>query len=175
MEIIPAADLRGGRCVRLFQGDYDQETVFSDDPVAVAQRWAAEGAPRLHVADLDGAREGRPVNDEAARRIIAAVDRDMPATLRGSREVWHPRFAGSEYKLKVDFRRTKPTKYELCKIDGPCCKLAPDSERQGTIPYEFKTFSEYKVTYGFIEKAGEEPLEFQTCMHSGCGQGPTRV
>ncbi len=73
MEIIPAIDLRGGRCVRLFQGDYDRETVFSDDPVATAQRWTDEGAPRLHVVDLDGAREGRPVNDAAVRAIIAAV------------------------------------------------------------------------------------------------------
>jgi phosphoribosylformimino-5-aminoimidazole carboxamide ribotide isomerase len=73
MEIIPAVDLRGGRCVRLVQGDYDRETVFSDDPVAVAQRWAAQGATRLHVADLDGAREGRPVNEAAARAIIESV------------------------------------------------------------------------------------------------------
>ena len=73
MEIIPAIDLRGGRCVRLVQGDYDRETVFSDDPVATAQRWVSEGAPRLHVVDLDGAREGRPVNADAAGTIIAAV------------------------------------------------------------------------------------------------------
>ncbi|MDZ4278193.1 MAG: HisA/HisF-related TIM barrel protein, partial [Dehalococcoidia bacterium] len=55
MEVIPAIDLRAGRCVRLVQGDYDRETVFSDDPVAVAQRWAGEVAPRQHHADLDGA------------------------------------------------------------------------------------------------------------------------
>lgn len=73
MEIIPAVDLRGGRCVRLLQGDYDKETVFSDDPVATARRWAEQGAPRLHVADLDGAREGRPVNAGAIERILAAV------------------------------------------------------------------------------------------------------
>ncbi len=73
MEVIPAIDLRGGRCVRLVQGDYDRETVFSDDPVATAQRWASEGAPRLHVVDLDGAREGRPVNDAAVRQVIEAV------------------------------------------------------------------------------------------------------
>ncbi len=73
MEVIPAVDLRGGRCVRLVQGDFDRETVFSDDPVAAARRWAREGATRLHVVDLDGAREGRPVNAEAARRIIDAV------------------------------------------------------------------------------------------------------
>jgi phosphoribosylformimino-5-aminoimidazole carboxamide ribotide isomerase len=81
LEIIPAIDLRGGRCVRLVQGDYDRETVFSDDPVATAQRWAAEGAARLHVVDLDGAREGRPVNDAAVREIIAAVS--LPVQVAG--------------------------------------------------------------------------------------------
>ena len=73
MEVIPAIDLRGGRCVRLVQGDYDRELVFSDDPVATALRWAELGAPRLHVVDLDGAREGRPVNDAVVRSIIEAV------------------------------------------------------------------------------------------------------
>ena len=55
MEIIPAIDLRGGNCVRLYQGDYEQETVFSDDPLGVAERWQAEGGERLHIVDLDGA------------------------------------------------------------------------------------------------------------------------
>jgi phosphoribosylformimino-5-aminoimidazole carboxamide ribotide isomerase len=73
MEVIASIDVRGGRCVRLIQGDYDRETIFSDDPVAMAKRWEAEGAPRIHVVDLDGAREGRPVNDETVRRIIEAV------------------------------------------------------------------------------------------------------
>jgi len=81
VEVIPAIDLRGGRCVRLVQGDYDRETVFSDDPVAVARRWQQEGAPRLHVADLDGAREGRPVNAEAVRAVIEAVS--IPVQVSG--------------------------------------------------------------------------------------------
>ncbi len=81
MEVIPAIDLRGGRCVRLTQGDYDRETVFSDDPIAVATRWANEGAARLHVVDLDGAREGRPVNDGVVRDIIAAVE--LPVQVAG--------------------------------------------------------------------------------------------
>src|SRR3972149_3654420 len=55
-EVIPAIDLRDGRCVRLVQGDYDRETVYSDDPVEVARRWQTLGARRLHVVDLDGAR-----------------------------------------------------------------------------------------------------------------------
>ena len=73
MEVIPAIDLRGGRCVRLVQGDYNRELVFSDDPVETAKRWEAAGATRLHVVDLDGAREGRPVNDAAVRAIIASA------------------------------------------------------------------------------------------------------
>lgn len=72
-EVIPAIDLRGGRCVRLLQGDYDRETAYSDDPVAVAQRWGALGAPRLHVVDLDGAKEGAPRNQEVMAAICRAV------------------------------------------------------------------------------------------------------
>ena len=74
MELIPAIDVRDGRCVRLYQGDYARETVFSDDPVAVARRWQAEGAPRLHLVDLDGAREGRPVNNGVIIAIARAVN-----------------------------------------------------------------------------------------------------
>jgi len=81
MEVIPAIDIRGGRCVRLVQGDYDRETVFADDPAAAARRWRDAGAKRLHVVDLDGAREGRPVNVESVERIVAAVD--VPVQLGG--------------------------------------------------------------------------------------------
>lgn len=73
MEIIPAIDIRGGRCVRLAQGDYARETVYADDPVEVARRWQAAGAPRLHVVDLDGARQGRPVNEGTVDRLLASV------------------------------------------------------------------------------------------------------
>ena len=73
MEIIPAIDIRGGRCVRLLQGDYGRETVFADDPAAVARRWRDAGATRLHLVDLDGAREGRPVNRATVGKILAAV------------------------------------------------------------------------------------------------------
>ncbi|HUF52875.1 MAG TPA: 1-(5-phosphoribosyl)-5-[(5-phosphoribosylamino)methylideneamino]imidazole-4-carboxamide isomerase [Dehalococcoidia bacterium] len=70
MEIIPAIDIRGGRCVRLDQGDYDRETVYADDPSEVAARWREAGATRLHVVDLDGAREGTPRNENIVRRTI---------------------------------------------------------------------------------------------------------
>jgi len=74
MIVYPAIDLRGGRCVRLFQGEFDQETVYGDDPVAVARRWQAAGARWLHVVDLDGAREGRPVQSGLVEAICRAVD-----------------------------------------------------------------------------------------------------
>ena len=69
MDVFPAIDLRGGKCVRLFQGDYAKEQVFSDDPVGVAQRWEREGATFLHVVDLDGAASGNPANLNAIQRI----------------------------------------------------------------------------------------------------------
>ncbi len=73
MEIIPAIDIRGGRCVRLDQGDYDRETVFADDPVEMVRRWEKAGAKRLHVVDLDGARDGKPQNEDVIRRVIEAA------------------------------------------------------------------------------------------------------
>ncbi len=73
MLILPAIDLRGGRCVRLRQGDYDQETVFGADPAALARRWVDQGARYLHLVDLDGAREGRPINGSSIRAIVTAA------------------------------------------------------------------------------------------------------
>lgn len=73
MELIPAIDIRGGRCVRLVQGDYARETVYDADPLAVARRWVEGGATRLHVVDLDGAREGAPRNRAVIERIAAGV------------------------------------------------------------------------------------------------------
>ena len=81
MQIWAAIDLRNGHCVRLLQGDYQQETVYDDDPPAVAARWVREGAQYLHLVDLDGAREGRPVNLEAVQKILATVD--VPCELGG--------------------------------------------------------------------------------------------
>jgi phosphoribosylformimino-5-aminoimidazole carboxamide ribotide isomerase len=74
MQIWPAIDLRGGKCVRLRQGDYQQETVFGEDPAEMARQWVRQGARQLHLVDLDGARDGRSANREALRAIHAAVD-----------------------------------------------------------------------------------------------------
>jgi phosphoribosylformimino-5-aminoimidazole carboxamide ribotide isomerase len=70
MEIIPAVDIRGGRCVRLYQGDYNQETVFDEDPVTAALSWYSQGARWLHIVDLDGAVAGEPRNMEVIGEIM---------------------------------------------------------------------------------------------------------
>jgi phosphoribosylformimino-5-aminoimidazole carboxamide ribotide isomerase len=72
--LYPAIDIRAGHAVRLVQGDYERETVFDDDPVDAALRWVEQGARALHVVDLDGAREGRPVNLDHVRRICAVAE-----------------------------------------------------------------------------------------------------
>jgi phosphoribosylformimino-5-aminoimidazole carboxamide ribotide isomerase len=81
MFIYPAIDLLGGRCVRLRQGDYSRETVFSNDPAAVARRWVELGADRLHLVDLDGAKAGWPVNGHVVRKIVEAAG--VPCQLGG--------------------------------------------------------------------------------------------
>lgn len=74
VELYPAIDVRDGRCVRLYQGDYDRETVYGDDPVAQARAFAADGAPWIHVVDLDAARTGDPRNRSVVAAVAAAVD-----------------------------------------------------------------------------------------------------
>jgi phosphoribosylformimino-5-aminoimidazole carboxamide ribotide isomerase len=81
--IIPAIDLKDGRCVRLQQGKMELATVFSEDPVAMAKHWLAQGAKRLHIVDLNGAIAGRPKNEKVIRAIIKAVGEQLPIQLGG--------------------------------------------------------------------------------------------
>jgi phosphoribosylformimino-5-aminoimidazole carboxamide ribotide isomerase len=81
--IIPAIDLKDGRCVRLQQGNMESAKVFSDNPVAMAKHWAAEGAKRLHIIDLNGAVAGRPKNEKVIREMIAAVGEQVPIQVGG--------------------------------------------------------------------------------------------
>ena len=83
MLIIPAIDLKDGRCVRLEQGRMDSATVFSEDPVAMARHWAAQGAKRLHIVDLNGAIAGRPKNGKVIRGMIEALGGKLPIQLGG--------------------------------------------------------------------------------------------
>lgn len=83
MLLIPAIDLKDGRCVRLKQGDMNDETVFSDDPAAVARQWVEQGARRMHLVDLNGAVAGRPRNESAIRAIVDAVGSTIPVQVGG--------------------------------------------------------------------------------------------
>jgi phosphoribosylformimino-5-aminoimidazole carboxamide ribotide isomerase len=83
MLLIPAIDLKDGRCVRLRQGDMNDATVFSDDPVQMALNWVEQGARRLHLVDLNGAVAGRPKNEKVIREIVEAVGYRVPVQLGG--------------------------------------------------------------------------------------------
>jgi len=83
MLIIPAIDIKQGRAVRLEQGDMDKETVFSDDPAAVARHWLEQGARRLHLVDLNGAVAGKPRNESVIKDIVRAIDGRIPIQLGG--------------------------------------------------------------------------------------------
>ncbi len=134
MELYPAIDLRGGRCVRLLQGQFDAETVYSDDPVQTALRWQSEGARWLHVVDLDGAREGAPQQLpvlhsiceavhipvqfggglRSERAVAQAFEAGATRVVLGSVAVTHPEFAqrmfrewGERVVLGVDVREGK--------------------------------------------------------------------
>ena len=83
MLLIPAIDLKDGKCVRLRQGDMNDSTAFGDDPAAVARRWLDAGARRLHLVDLNGAFAGKPVNESAVKSILAEIDNEIPVQLGG--------------------------------------------------------------------------------------------
>ena len=83
MLLIPAIDLKDGRCVRLKQGNLDDETVFSDSPAEVARRWLDLGAERIHLVDLNGAVSGKPQNGAVIREIVDAVGAEVPVQLGG--------------------------------------------------------------------------------------------
>lgn len=83
MDLLPAIDIRNGKCVQLKQGDFERETVYGVDPVAMAQHWHAQGARRLHIVDLDAAKEGRPVNDAVIRRIVTLLRGEVSVQVAG--------------------------------------------------------------------------------------------
>ncbi len=101
MILYPAIDIRDGKAVRLTQGDYERERVFDDDPLAAAIRWVDAGARALHVVDLDGAREGRPLNAHHVERIVrgVGVPVQVGGGLRDSVSVDHVLAAGAEWAV----------------------------------------------------------------------------
>lgn len=119
-EVIPAIDLRGGRCVRLHQGNYDEETVFSDDPLDVALKWQSMGAPRLHIVDLDGAASGELKNLDIIEQMANAIL--VPTQLGGG--IRH--LATIERLLKIGIERV---------ILGTAAVEAPDLVREACRKY----------------------------------------
>ena len=83
MLIIPAIDLKDGKCVQLQQGLMDKSTIFSENPAEMARKWVDEGAKRLHLVDLNGAFSGRPVNETAIKSIVTEVGGEIPIQLGG--------------------------------------------------------------------------------------------
>ena len=157
MEVIPAIDLKDGRCVRLLQGDFDKETVFSTDPAAVARRWQEAGAPRIHVVDLQGAASGHAHNSEAVARILEAVD--IPIQLGGgvrnmeSLECWLARgvqrvVLGTAAVEDPDFLT------EACSKFGDAVIVGIDA-RDGKVSASGWTRTTEVDAISFIERVGE--------------------
>lgn len=119
MRLIPAIDLLGGRCVRLKQGRMDDSTIYGDDPVAMAGRWVEQGAERLHLVDLDGARDGKPGNADAIRAIAKAypnLELEVGGGIRSLATAKEYAATGVEY-LIVGTRAVKEPEFgdELCR------------------------------------------------------------
>jgi len=148
MEVIPAVDIRGGRCVRLYQGDYDRETVFSEDPAGMARHWERLGAPRLHVVDLDGARSGRPVNDRVIEELLSTVK--IPVQVAGGirrLEVIgrYLEMGAARVVLGTAAVRDQPLVSKACDIFREAVVVAVDA-RRGRV-----------ATAGWREASGETP------------------
>jgi phosphoribosylformimino-5-aminoimidazole carboxamide ribotide isomerase len=136
--LYPAIDILDGRAVRLAQGDYDRETPYDEDPVAAARRWEQEGARWLHVVDLDGAREGEPINLDHVRRIVAAVGIpiQLGGGLRDSKKVEEALSAGAERVVLGTAAARDPDVAEAIAAAHPERVVAAVDAREGKVTAE---------------------------------------
>jgi phosphoribosylformimino-5-aminoimidazole carboxamide ribotide isomerase len=136
--LIPAIDIRGGRTVRLVQGDYDRETEFDADPLAAAERWIAQGAEALHVVDLDGARGGEPANLEHVRRIAeaATVPIQVGGGLRTPDAVSDVLAAGATRAVLGTAAVEEPALVETLAVEHPNRIVVAADARSGRIAVE---------------------------------------
>ena len=127
MEIWPAIDIRGGKCVRLQQGDYKRETVFASDPAAMARLWVDLGARRLHLVDLDGAREGRPSICQR-RGDCEGLGSALRTRRRSAQRLWHPGIAQgwgrADYHRHVGDQGARLVQADVSKISQPAWSWA---------------------------------------------------
>lgn len=150
MLLIPAIDLKDGRCVRLRQGRMDDETVFSDDPVDMAARWVNEGARRLHLVDLNGAFAGEPVNGGAVRAIAAKYP-DLPIQVGGG--IRDQATIASYLQAGVSFAIIGTKAVQEPEFVGQACKAFPGNiivgldAKDGMVAIDgWATITEHKVT-----------------------------
>ena len=158
MDVIPAIDLLGGRCVRLYQGDYAQSEVVGDDPIATAHRWAEAGATRLHLVDLDGAKTGQPVNDDVIREIAAALE--IPVQVGGG--VRSLEIAERLFKLGVERVIVGTLAVEQPEVLADMCDRHPNRIAVGIDARNGKV-----ATRGWLETSTVEASDLVTtvCAH----------
>ncbi len=155
IEIIPAIDLRNGKCVRLYQGNYEQETVFSDDPVEVAFKWQSLGAPRLHIVDLDGAASGELHNLDIAKEIASSVL--VPTQLGGGIR----QLEAVEQLLRAGIERVilSTAAVEIPKLVEEACQRFSES-----IVVSIDALGGYIAIHGWRQETGREAIEFAKSM-----------
>lgn len=150
MEVIPAVDLKGGKCVRLYQGDYQQETVFSDDPVSMALQWQSLGATRLHIIDLDGAAHGMlqnmPVISEIVKQVRMAVQ--LGGGIRDEATVEHLLKSGVQRVILGTVAIEQPELVEVLSSKFGDALIAGIDARDG-----------YVATHGWLETTGVTAME----------------
>lgn len=178
MIVIPAIDLRGGRCVRLRQGRADEETVFSDDPIAMARRWVAEGARRLHVVDLDGAFAGEPTQAALVAEIVRAVapvDVEVGGGLRSLQAIETVLNAGARWAV-VGTRAALDQRFlkEACAAHGARMIVAVDAHGDRVAVKGWTETTEDTVldVGRRAADAGAAALLYTDIARDGMGSGP---
>ena len=163
MLIIPAIDLKGGRCVRLLRGDFGAETVYGDDPVAMGRRWQDAGARYLHVVDLDGAVQGEPVNSAAIRGLCAALT--MPIEVGGG--VRTVERARELLDLGVDRVIFGPAPLRTPDVVAEACRLFP-----GRIAVGIDARDGMVAVEGWLETSGTPAIDL---ARDAQGWGAARI
>lgn len=156
MLVIPAIDLKGGRCVRLWQGRADQETVYADDPVAIAERWRAAGATLLHIVDLDGAFQGRPMHLEVVQAIAEQVSVPIQygGGVRNEGDLRAAMAAGASRVMLGTVAAEDPAFLHRALQICPEGIVAAVDVRAGQV-----------ATRGWVELSGTEPVELGKRLH----------
>ncbi|MBD3183396.1 1-(5-phosphoribosyl)-5-[(5-phosphoribosylamino)methylideneamino]imidazole-4-carboxamide isomerase [Candidatus Poribacteria bacterium] len=177
MLIIPAIDLRGGKCVRLIQGKADAETIFSDDPVTMAKNWESKGAQFLHVVDLDGAFEGKPKNLEIIKQIADAIEIpiEMGGGIRDQKTI-ETVFKAGVYRVILGTSALKDPAFAgaMCEKYGGRIAVGIDA-RDGLVAIHGWTELEKKKAIEFateMEKAGVRTIIYTDIKRDGMLTGP---